>query len=154
MSPRLPSIALWTPQEVAERRARLVRASLRWWGRCVGLSAAAFVSLFLIERGFTPIAFALPFVVVSSFFSFWNGWVRTGAFLVVGAAAGFLLGPGAVLVTLAALLFGVWLVALLALFLSWGHWWLAVALMRLQELTDHVQDQTEQAMSTQGARHE
>ena len=52
------SLTCWTPERVEGRRSLLVRANLRWWGRCAGASAAGFTSLVLIDRGAPAFLFA------------------------------------------------------------------------------------------------
>ena len=146
------SVVFWTPERLEERRSLLVRASLRWWGRCVGASAAGFTSLVLIERGAPALLFALPFVVIGAFWGHAQGWIRGGILAGVGVLAGLVLPPAAAIITLVALLFGSWTVAIVALFLVWAHWWIALILTRMQSLTEGMREQTEHLISEQGAR--
>lgn len=146
------SVVLWTPDRLEARRAPLVRASLRWWARCVGLSFAGFTSLILIERGAPAVLFAFPFIVIGAVWGYTHGWIRGAVLASIGVLTGLVMPPAAAIITLVALLFGTWTVALLALFLVWAHWWIALLLSRMQVLTDHMREQTEDVISEQGAR--
>lgn len=149
----LRSTATWTEAQVAERRRALVRASLIWWVRVVVVSGAAFVSLILIERRAPALLAALPVLAATLAWllqaprgrrshALWG----LAAAVVVGALCSAL-SAGAVLLSLVALMFGAWTVAFLALVAAWGHWGAATFLIRARGFTEHVRDQTQQAVS-------
>lgn len=147
-------LTTWNETDLLARRRILARASLRWWVIVAVTSTAAFLALSLIERGVPGAVAALPFLAAGGFrVAHQPAGDRTRPLLWAAALAvavmvlSTLASTATVLIVLAALMFGTWMVALLALLASWGHWWLVTFLHRAAGFTEHVREQTEQAAS-------
>lgn len=145
----------WTEDELDARLRTLTRASWSWWLWVSAFSTAALVGLHLIERGLPNALAALPVLTAGALMVMraepgrrrlrvleW-ALVLTLASIALASAV----NAAAVIVVVAAGMFGAWVVALLAFFGSWGHWGIATLVLRARGAAERVRDQTQQAMS-------